>query len=169
MADQTVQSRGKYFRDLIYNEMQKLTTYDNDFQVLYYYDVNKIPYMYLKVQDENQSQEIEFDGTGIGEIDLKDNVNFMLRVYYKVKNSKTQHQELNELGDLWIERIYYLLKKITLPTPFFKQTMFDGTEFYRCCVNQIDLQNRRTDLLKDSNVMELIIEGKLHYNITYNK
>lgn len=160
-------TRNGYFRELIYKAMERLTAYERNLKVLYYLDENKIPFIYVNVENEQRNQRFDVDGNG--DIALLDNQNyceFILRLFFSVKDSKSIAQDLTEKADEWIELIEKELIGIDIDDTYI-QTM-NGEDFYQVQINSIDItSNERADYIQNDKVMVLTINGKINYSITY--
>jgi len=157
-----------YMRETIKTALDTLTDYDADLNVLYYLDFDKLPMIYVRV--ENQKDNYPSDWEGRSKL-INGECDYMLAVTYKVQVSKTNALELSQEAENWIKYIDYKLRAISLPLAFTDTITLSGSPTIKLANYSIyDITNEsnvRTFKAENDSSETMIIRGKIKYDKTY--
>ena len=161
-------TRNSFFRKLIATALANLTDYNSDISILYSIDDNKMPYCYIQVENEKSNYETDLEGELTGLISASCDI--ILVFGFQVKTANNSNELLLDEGDLWIERIEYLLsdKVITMPQTYTQVIEDTSEDLYEIDITKIEINNnRRVAILNNEVAQKIIINGKIDYDKTY--
>ncbi len=161
-------TRNSFFRELIATALTGLVNYDSAIKILYSIDDNKFPYCYIQVENEKADYESDLEGELTGLVSATCDI--ILVFGFQVKTATNSNVLLLDAGDLWIERIEYLLsnKVIKMPKTYTQVIEDQSEDLYEIDITKIEInKNRRVAILNNEVAQKIIINGKIDYDKTY--